>query len=74
MKKSNLYCCILCNYSTSESNKYNRHLLTSKHNNVMLVMKKGEKGEKGLNLFKCNMCNKIYKSNNGLWVHKKIPY
>ena len=37
----------------------------------MLVMKKGEKGEKGLNLFKCNMCNKIYKSNNGLWVHKK---
>ena len=34
-EKSNSFCCILCDYSTSESNEYNKHLLTSKHNNVM---------------------------------------
>ena len=43
-----LYNCLLCNYSSSRKNNYNRHLLSSRHLDNM---------KKKHNKFICSMCN-----------------
>ena len=60
---TNKYSCDICNYNTNIKQNYDKHLLTDKHinnNNNNIVCK-----------YECKSCNKKYKSNTGLWKHKK---
>ena len=69
-KDAKRYECIICDFITSNKYNYNKHVLTSKHiyltnvnNDVNLNVDN--------NIFKCNNCDKQYKSRVGLWSHKK---
>jgi hypothetical protein len=73
--------CAICDYITDNKKDYNKHILTRKHlNNVKSTEKieiitndvtygdiKSQKSQQHM----CMSCNKIYKSRNGLWLHKK---
>ena len=70
------FVCKKCNYITSDKKDFNKHLLTSKHKNNNFVdisftnlEKKSEKSE-NIKIFSCK-CGKLYKSRQGLYVHKK---
>ena len=60
------YYCSDCNYSTSRKFSYNKHLNTKKHER-----KKGKKEKEKEKIYKCENCNKIYKSRTSIWRHKK---
>ncbi len=66
--------CIYCNYKTDRSNSYMRHLVTKIHERRKLFYeeKKKKKEEVDANKYKCENCDKIYKSRCGLWRHKKL--
>jgi hypothetical protein len=65
------FVCNCCDYITSNKKDYNKHMLTLKHkktlngNNLekMEINKPQE--------FICEICNKLYETNAGLWKHKK---
>jgi len=69
-KKPTLFCCEICDYSSSYSKDYKRHLLTKKHNdnvdnpsdNVKVLLKK---------TYACDACDKLFNDRAGLWRHKK---
>ena len=56
--------CNICNYYTSRKSNYEKHVSSGIHikrtYNISLTTN-----------FKCDICDKLYKSKNGLWVHKK---
>jgi hypothetical protein len=58
------YLCKCCNFYTRLKGNYDRHILTTKHINI--INKTEDKKP-----FCCGICNKKYKSNNGLWNHNK---
>ena len=67
------YYCNICHYKASRSDLFNKHLLTRKHINNNLAIKKVDKVEKvDIKNFSCDKCNKTYISYSGLWRHKKI--
>jgi hypothetical protein len=66
-KKSLIYECKLCNIITSNKKDYNKHLLTAKH----LKRQSGDTGDKDPPILRCKICNKQYKSRNGIWKHSK---
>ena len=61
------HCCIPCGYFCGSRSSLTKHYTSKKHINKIqnpdAVMVGG---------FKCPKCDKIYKSNQGLWSHKKI--
>jgi hypothetical protein len=68
-KNAELFECKLCHFVCSKSSNYKTHLLTRKH------QKKAFSNEKmppdaELQKFTCDLCNKSYKDNSGLWRHK----
>jgi hypothetical protein len=71
--------CESCDYSTSRSDNYSKHLLTAKHINLTLLNKKvGEVVKVGehtssddISSYSCDNCTKKYKTRAGLWYHKK---
>ena len=64
------YLCNCCNYSTNTKQNYDKHIISIKHINNLKNNKTIEQINAEL-LFECKICNKRYKSNNGLWNHKK---
>jgi hypothetical protein len=67
-KLAKKFICSSCDYSSSKESDYKKHLLTGKHNklinvNPLLIQK--------ISAFICTVCSKEYKSNVGLWKHKK---
>ena len=67
-KIANKFNCEKCNYNCSKESDYKKHLQTRKHTklidvNLQLIQKS--------RLFICAICHKEYKSNVGLWKHKK---
>ena len=62
--------CIICEYITSRKSSYDKHLLTSKHNELTQLAKSCDKVAKS-QTYVCKPCNKEYKSRVGLWKHKK---
>jgi hypothetical protein len=48
--------CEKCKYITTKKGNYDKHLTTKKH----------------LSCYQCNMCNKQYTTNSGLWKHKEV--
>ena len=71
-KKILKYFCEKCNLKTNNKKDFDKHLSTSKHikltnpNIKNFEFEKNNKDE-----FRCNECNKIYKSRVGLWKHTK---
>ena len=62
------FLCSNCDYTTCRESQYNRHLMTAKHKNVTI----GDlDSSKGSNIYSCTICNKEFKSRNGLWCHSK---
>jgi hypothetical protein len=58
--------CNFCNLECSKKNDFDRHILTNKHIANALGDKKPAK-----TVFMCDLCNKEYKSRNGIWKHNK---
>ena len=67
-KSSKNYCCIICDYNTSRSSQYERHLLTRKHAILTQSHNFDKKGSKLI--FPCE-CGKNYKYRQSLHTHKK---
>jgi len=65
---SNNFTCADCNYACRKESDYKKHLATAKHKRLILV---NEPSIKKALCFICTICNKEYKSNVGLWKHKK---
>ncbi len=62
--------CEVCNFSCCKKGDWNRHITRAKH--LHLTSSNGcvtENTSKSVNI--CDICNKEYKSRNGLWNHKK---
>ena len=59
------YCCELCNYNTSYSKDYKKHLQTKKH------MEHNGTIEEITKVLFCKNCEKEFKTNAGLWKHKQ---
>ena len=70
-KSSKKFFCINCDYTTCRESQYSRHLLTAKHKNVTNVTIGDIDSSKSSNLYYCTICNKDFKSRNGLWCHSK---
>jgi hypothetical protein len=67
--------CEKCDYNTCKKFNYDKHILTAKHLNSMFSNENVAKvGGKENEPYICNICNKIYKDNSGLWRHKKNCY
>ena len=62
------FVCKCCDYKSSKESDYKKHLATAKHNKLINV--NPELIQKSPKLA-CSVCNKEYKSNVGLWKHKK---
>ena len=67
-KSSKNYCCIICDYNTSRSSQYERHLLTRKHS---ILTQTHNLDKKGSELFFACECGKNYKYRQSLYTHKK---
>jgi hypothetical protein len=62
------FICVKCDYKCSKESDYTKHLNTFKHSKLINV---NEKLIEKSHIFKCSICDKEYKSNVGLWKHKK---
>jgi len=58
------YCCELCNYNTSYSKDFKKHIVTKKH------MELSGSPMETTKVLICEFCNKNFKTNSGLWKHK----
>ncbi len=69
-KVSQEYFCEKCDYTCSKIYNWKKHLLTSKHTKEMsgndLVAKSGK-----MENYTCELCDKGFNTNAGLWKHKK---
>ena len=63
------YSCNLCCYFTSYRKDYNKHLLTKKH--ISMTMEITGNIQEIKNVLICQNCDKEFKTNSGLWKHKK---
>lgn len=62
----NVYSCLLCNFSSTNRKDYKKHLETVKH-------QKAENPSDSYTDRKIScICGKLYKTNSGLYKHKKI--
>jgi len=69
---NNKYVCEDCEYYTSNKKDFNKHLSTTKHNNVYKCLQKSQINPKISQLeYTCDLCNKIYKYRQSLCVHRK---
>ena len=62
--------CDCCGYNTNIKRDFDKHILTPKH----LKNKENNKTTEQINaelIYECKNCNKKYKTNMGLWKHKK---
>jgi hypothetical protein len=62
------YVCEKCHFKCCKKSNYDKHLSTPKHIKLMSV---NEQLIQNTQLFICRICSKEYKSNVGLWKHKK---
>ena len=67
-KLTKTYQCELCDFDTSNSTDYTRHIRTRKHKQRTNV---NQFTEKNAEQFICSACNKCYKARNGLWYHQQ---
>jgi hypothetical protein len=75
-KNTEKYCCEKCDYSTSHSGLWKRHLNTKKHNGTKMVHDDTSKAQKSTNIttletnsYICE-CGRSYKYHSGYYRHK----
>ena len=66
------FVCENCNYSTFKKSDYEKHLRTQKHKNRVLKISGNEKVAKVAEKLICPKCERVFKSNSGLWKHNQI--
>ena len=69
--KNPKYYCEYCQYITCNKKDYNKHLLTRKHQNNLLLTSVNAPSDPATPLHICSNCDKKYKSRVGLWYHAK---
>lgn len=62
-KNAAKYICKKCNFECSKKSNYEKHIMTAKH--------KSEKVGNDVSVYQCEACEKQFKTNSGLWKHKK---
>lgn len=65
-----IYICETCNYKTSRSYDFNRHMTSYKHNSLSALANLNKSDDEDDGFFTC-ICKKKYKYNTGLIRHKK---
>jgi len=71
-KVAQKYYCELCDYKCSKPSDWTKHVLRLKHQNLQNGNVQEIVQIADLSNFKCNICLKSYKTNSGLWKHKKL--
>ena len=73
LKKSPIFLCKLCDYSTCKKCDFDKHVSTRKHAlMVTLETLETKKSQKVAQLNECDKCKKKYNTRSGLWKHIKI--
>ena len=70
-KKCQTYFCEYCDFKCSKLSNYNTHLTTPKHSQKVVLNQQGDKKVQK-NDYKCEYCQKKYKSKSGLWYHSRV--
>ena len=71
------YICEKCHYFTDSKKDFNKHLGTAKHKKMTDAIDSGDFSNHSIpknpenNIFTCVNCERKFKSNSGLWRHKK---
>ena len=63
--------CKFCDYGTSKKSSINNHYMSAKHQKAMGVNEAVNPELCSTQSYECQVCNKTYKDNSGLWRHKK---
>ena len=64
-----IFHCLICDYKTSKSSDYNRHILTQKHKWKQMET---DGNTKSADDIRCKNCDRLFKSRSGLWKHNKV--
>ena len=73
LKKSPIFSCKFCDYSTCKKCDFEKHVSTRKHElMVSLETMETKKSQKVAQLNECDKCKKKYNTRSGLWKHIKI--
>ena len=64
------YFCESCNYKCYNKTNYEKHLTTQKHIKRIMEINGNIEVEKVIENFICEKCEKVFKTNSGLWKHK----
>lgn len=71
-KGQKMFECETCDFKCSKKYSWERHVATRKHTEEINGNDwKGQKGQKG-HFYQCDACAKEFRTNAGLWKHKKI--
>ena len=72
-KLAEKFVCKICDYKCRKESDYKKHLFTKKHikREIGNKMENEEINELAIE-YKCKECNKLYKTNSGLWKHVKL--
>jgi hypothetical protein len=73
-KVAQFYQCNLCDYNTSRSSDYDKHLLTRKHQKVAKCLPNVYQKSQKVATHWCNECGNEYTCKQSLYVHKKKCY
>lgn len=63
--------CKFCDYGTSKKSNINNHYMSAKHQKAMGVNDPVNPELSSTQSYVCQVCDKSYKDNSGLWRHKK---
>jgi hypothetical protein len=70
-RKTPIFCCTICNFSSHNKKDYNKHLLTAKHRkNEKINAPSTEKKPNDIS-YTCLKCCKEYSCRSGLWRHQQ---
>ena len=73
LKKSPIFLCKLCDYTTCKKCDFDKHVSTRKHDlMVTLETTETKKSQKVAQPNVCDKCKKKYNTRSGLWKHVKI--
>ena len=65
------YHCDICSYNTSNKFDFNKHTMTAKHKKNKITRDKELNGHTEIATINCSVCNKTFRTQGGLWKHKK---
>jgi hypothetical protein len=66
-ENASIFICEKCEFKCCKKSNYEKHLTTRKHTDLTNLTEKKQKTQR----YNCQICNKEYKSREGLWYHKK---